>query len=35
MTSYGVLARAELGGAVASVYCGRLIRKAWATATPQ
>jgi hypothetical protein len=34
-TSYGMLARAELGGAVSSVYCGRLIRKAWATATPQ
>jgi len=38
-TTYGVLARASTGalgsGAIASVYCGRLIRKAWATATPQ
>ena len=34
-TSYGVLARSAANGAIASVYCGRLIRKAWATATPQ
>ena len=32
-TSYGVVARGAAGGAIASVYCGRLIRKAWATAT--
>jgi hypothetical protein len=34
-TSYGVVARTAANGAIASVYCGRLIRKAWATATPQ
>ena len=28
-------ARYDLGGAITSVYCGRLIRKAWTTATPQ
>jgi len=34
-TYYGVLARNDLAGAIPSVYCGRLIRKAWTTATPQ
>ena len=35
-TLYGVVARhAGLGGAVDSVYCGRLIRKAWVTAKSQ
>ena len=38
-TTYGVLARnsgLSLGnGAIASIYCGRQLRKAWATATPQ
>ena len=34
-TNYGVLARNDLGGAIPSVYCGRLIRKAWTTSTPQ
>lgn len=34
-TSYGVLARIAPGGAFASVQCGRLIRKAWATAVAQ
>ena len=34
-TNYGVLARSAASGAIDSVYCGRLIRKAWATATPQ
>jgi hypothetical protein len=34
-TLYGVLARNASGGALASVYCGRLIRKAYVTATPQ
>ncbi len=34
-TNYGVLARSAANGAIESVYCGRLIRKAWATATPQ
>jgi len=34
-TNYGVLARYDLGGAIPSVYCGRLIRKAYATSTPQ
>lgn len=35
-TLYGVLARrSDTGGGVDSVSCGRLIRKAWATATPQ
>ena len=34
-TSYGVLSRSAVGGAIDSVYCGRLIRKAWTTATPQ
>jgi len=34
-TSYGVVARNEMGGALTSVFCGRLIRKAWVTGTPQ
>ncbi|MEO5882900.1 MAG: hypothetical protein ABIQ06_10845 [Caldimonas sp.] len=34
-TNYGVLARNAMGGAIPSVYCGRLIRKAWTTSTPQ
>ena len=34
-TLYGVLARNAMGGAIPSVYCGRLIRKAYVTATPQ
>ena len=34
-TNYGVLARSAANGAIESVYCGRLIRKAWTTATPQ
>ena len=34
-TNYGVLARNVTSGAIPSVRCGRLIRKAWATATPQ
>ena len=32
-TNYGVLARSVPGGAFDSVQCGRLIRKAWASAT--
>jgi hypothetical protein len=31
-TYYGVLARSAIGSALDSVYCGRLIRKAWVTA---
>ena len=31
-TTYGIVARADMGGAIPSVYCGRLIRKAWMTA---
>ncbi|HEY2559942.1 MAG TPA: hypothetical protein VGI48_09575 [Caldimonas sp.] len=34
-TLYGVLARNATAGAISSVYCGRLIRKAYVTATPQ
>ncbi len=34
-TYYGVLARNDMSGALTSVYCGRLIRKAFITATPQ
>ena len=34
-TLYGVLARNVTAGAIPSVYCGRLIRKAYVTATPQ
>lgn len=34
-TWYGVLARAEIGGALTSVSCGRLIRKAWVTGVAQ
>lgn len=36
-TYYGVLARSDLGSGAgaASTACGRLIRKAWLTATPQ
>jgi hypothetical protein len=34
-TYYGVIARNDMAGALKSVYCGRLIRKAWVTATPQ
>jgi hypothetical protein len=36
-TYYGVLARIDLsqGAGGASTACGRLIRKAWLTATPQ
>jgi hypothetical protein len=34
-TNYGVLSRSAANGAIDSVYCGRLIRKAWTTATPQ
>ena len=30
-TYYGVLARLSVGSAIDSVYCGRLIRKAWVT----
>ena len=32
---YGVVARKALGGALTSVYCGRLIRKAWMTGVEQ
>jgi len=34
-TTYGVLARQVSNGAIPSVYCGRLIRKAWMTASVQ
>ena len=34
-TYYGVLARSAGGSALDSVYCGRLIRKAWVTAAAQ
>lgn len=34
-TYYGVIARLDLLGAVDSVACGRLIRKAWITGSPQ
>jgi hypothetical protein len=34
-TYYGVVARAEAPGALESVYCGRLIRKAWVTGGAQ
>ncbi len=32
---YGVLARSSSAGALDSVYCGRLVRKAWVTGIPQ
>lgn len=32
---YGILARNEVSGGVGSVRCGRQIRKAWLSATPQ
>lgn len=32
---YGVVARVDLAGAVDSAQCGRLIRRAWVTSTPQ
>jgi hypothetical protein len=34
-TYYGVLARVGIVGAIDSVYCGRLIRKAWLTGVAQ
>ncbi len=34
-TWYGVLVREDLGGAYDSIACGRLIRRAWVTATAQ
>jgi hypothetical protein len=34
-THYGVLARVSIGGALDSVYCGRLIRKSWVTGVAQ
>jgi len=34
-TYYGVVARTEAAGALDSVYCGRLIRKAWVTGGAQ
>ena len=34
-TYYGVLARLALGSALESVYCGRMIRKAWVTGVAQ
>lgn len=34
-TWYGIVARLDLTGAIDSVKCGRLIRKAWLTGTPQ
>ena len=34
-TYYGLIARVAVGGALDSVYCGRLIRKAWLTGSPQ
>ncbi len=34
-TLYGIIARDTLGGAISSVKCGRLIRKAWVTGTAQ
>jgi CubicO group peptidase (beta-lactamase class C family) len=34
-TWYGVLVRENLGGAYESIACGRLIRRAWVTATVQ
>lgn len=34
-TYYGIVARADLLGAIDSVRCGRLIRKAWLTGTAQ
>ena len=34
-TWYGVLATLNVGGAIDSVRCGRLIRKAWLTGTTQ
>lgn len=34
-TVYGLVARDAFGGAISSVKCGRLIRKAWVTGTAQ
>ncbi|HSI03519.1 MAG: hypothetical protein ACAI38_17415 [Myxococcota bacterium] len=34
-TTYGIIARQALGGAISSADCGRLVRKAWLTALPQ
>jgi hypothetical protein len=34
-TYYGVLARSAIGSALESVYCGRMIRKAWVTGVAQ
>jgi hypothetical protein len=34
-TYYGIVARDARNSSVASIRCGRLIRKAWATGTPQ
>jgi hypothetical protein len=34
-TWYGIVSRVVIGGASDSIACGRIIRKAWVTATPQ